>query len=284
MGLATILLAGTVALMKFDVVAAQMKLLWSYQWPGLARWEESHVSTFLFQIHPFVTAAALCSILVAVARRDRKYAIVAWMLLLIVILGVKRSRYVLIASPMLALMAAYALREIGDAPIRRFVVSCAVVSALVTALFGYLPLLKGMSVGNLMAAGERLDAMDVGRVEVFTLPQERSIINPAVMVPILDLYTWKPIVYRDGTLAQPPWQAIATSPLRFTWEFVSPPYYAPGPGSPSDAVAVIANRSGQALPAKLGGKITDMRPAGAFETPDKLFRFKSFIYLYAPPR
>ena len=283
MGLATILLAGAVGLMKFDVVAAQLKLLWSYQWPGLARWEESHVSTFLFQVHPFVTAAALCSVAVALARRDRRYAIVAWMLLLVVALGIKRARYILIALPMLALMAGYALREIGDGRMRRFVVSCAVVSALVTAVFGYLPLLKGMSAANLMAAGERLDAMEVDRVEVFTLPQERSIVNPAVLVPILDLYTGKRVVYRAGALAPPARRTIATSPLRFTWEFDTPSYYAPGSSNPGDAVAVIASHAGQALPERIGARIAGMRLSGAFAVPDRIFRFKTFVRVYHPP-
>jgi hypothetical protein len=159
------------------------------------------------------------------------------MLLLVVALGVKRARYILIALPMLALMAGYALREIRDGRLRKFVVSCAVSSALVTAVFGYLPLLKGMSAANLMAAGERLDAMDVDRVEVFTLPQERSIVNPAVSVPILDLYTGKRVVFRDGAPSPPARRTIATSPLRFTWEFDTPSYYAPGRSSPGDAVS-----------------------------------------------
>ena len=135
-----------------------------------------------------------------------------------------------------------------------------------------------------MAAGERLDAMDVDPVEVYTLPQVRSVINPAISVPMLDLYTRKRIVYRDSAIPRPTGETIATSPLRFTWEYDTPSYYAPGPEPSGGAVAVISSHSGQALPEKLGGKITDLRPAGAFETPDKLFKFKSFIYLYAPPR
>ena len=283
-GLATVLLAGTIALMKFDVLVAQLTLLWSYQWPGLARWEESHVSTFLFQVHPFVTAAALCSIVVAVARRDRKYAIVAWMLLLIVVLGVKRARYILVVLPMLVLMAGYALREIADARIRRFAVSCAVVSALVTALLGYLPLLKGMSAANLMAAGERLDAMDADQVEVFTLPQERSIVNPAVTVPILDLYTGKRIVYRGHAITPPDSRAVATSPLRFTWEFDIPPYYAPGRESAGAAVAVIASHTDQQLPDSVAAEIAGLRLSDDFTLSDRIFRFRTIVRVYNRPR
>ncbi|MEK6771812.1 MAG: glycosyltransferase family 39 protein, partial [Pseudomonadota bacterium] len=53
-----------------DVVAAQLALLHDYQAPGLGRWRESLASTFLFQIHPFVTVAALLSLFVAWRRRD----------------------------------------------------------------------------------------------------------------------------------------------------------------------------------------------------------------------
>lgn len=282
-GLATILLAGTLALLKLDVVATQLKLLWSYQWPGLTRWEESHVSTFLFQVHPFVTIAALCSVAVAFAKRDRRYAIVAWMLLLVIALGVRRTRYILITLPMLALMAGYALREITDGRMRRFIISCAVVSALVTAVFGYLPLLKGMSAANLMAAGERLDAMEVDRVEVFTLSQERSIVNPAVLVPILDLYTGKHVVYRDGGLVPPPRRTIATSPLRFTWEFDIPPYYAPGRGSPGDAVVVIASHADQELPDRVAAEIDGLRLSSEFTLSDGIFKFTTIVRVYHRP-
>jgi hypothetical protein len=282
-GLATILFAGTLAVLKFDVVASQLKLLWSYQLPGLDRWGESHVSTFLFQVHPFVTAAALCSVGIAIARRDRKYAIVAWMLLLVLVLGVRRARYILVTLPMLALMAGYALREIPDGRIRRFIVSCAVVSAMVTAVFGYLPLLKGMSAANLMAAGKRLDAMEVDRVEVFALSQEQSLVNPAVLVPILDLYTDKNVIHKGGMLTPPARQSIATSPLRFTWEFVIPSYYTPGPGSSGDAVAVIAGHVDQALPERVDARIAGMRLSGAFAESDGIFKLESFVRLYHPP-
>lgn len=282
--LATMLLAGTLALLKFDVLAEQISLLWSYQWPGLARWDESLVSTFLFQVHPFVTIAALCSVPIAIAKRDGRYAIVAWMILLVLLLGIKRARYVLIAMPMLALMAGYALREIADARLRRFVVASAVASALITALAAYRPMLKETSAANLMAAAERIDAMDVDRVEVFTLPQTRSIVNPAVLVPILDLYTGKKVLYRDGALTPPPWPAIATSPLRFTWAVAVPPFYAPDPSGPGGAIAVIASHSGQKQPDILLKRISAMQPAEMFEKSDKLFKFKSFVYLYTPMR
>jgi len=282
--MAAILLIGTAALMKFDVIAEQLDLLWNYQRPGLARWGESHVSTFLFQVHPFVTAAALYSLIVAARRRDRKYAIIAWMLFLVVVLGVKRARYILVTLPMLALMAGYALGEIADGRMRRFVVSCAVVSALVTALFGYLPLFKRMSAANLVAAARYLDGLDVDSVEVFALPQSRSVINPAVAVPILDLLTQKRIVYRGNAIAPPPERLFATSPLRFTWEYDMPDYLkSRTDDSGTAAVAVIVAQRNQPIPGNIAARVVDLDLAREFTVSDEIFRFETLVKVYYTP-
>jgi 4-amino-4-deoxy-L-arabinose transferase-like glycosyltransferase len=80
---------GMVMLWKFGVLAEQLALLQSYQLPGLQRWHESFTSTFFFQIHPFITLAALYSIYRAIRRKDPRYAIVGWMLLLLIVLEIK---------------------------------------------------------------------------------------------------------------------------------------------------------------------------------------------------
>lgn len=281
LALATLLLAGPFLLMKFDVVAAQLKLLWTYQLPGLARWEESHASTFLFQIHPFVTVASLCSVAVALVRRDRKFLVVAWMLLLLALLDVRRARYILVALPMFALMAGYALREVADGRTRRFIVACAITSSLVTATFGYLPLLKTMSAVNLQAAGEHLDGMDEKAVDVYTLPQPRSIINPAIVVPILDLFTQKEIVYRGNGANPPSPGLIATSPLRFTWEFATPGYFGGRTDGPqATAVAVIAHDFTQPLPDHIAARIAGLRLSREFVVSDEFFRFRTLVRVY----
>ena len=282
--LATLVPAGALLLLKFDVVAAQLKLLWTYQLPGLARWEESYTSTFLFQIHPFVTAAALCGFGAAFVRRDSKFAVVSWMLLVLAVLGVKRARYILIALPMFALMAGYALREVTDGRMRRFIVSCAIVSSLVTAVFGYLPLLKRTSAVNLLAAGEYLNGMTGEVVEVYTLPQPRSVINPAVAVPILDLFTAKQIIYPGNGMAPPSPEVIATSPLRFTWEYDTPSYFRPGPdSSPTSTVAVITSYRNQPLPERISARIAGFRLSREFATSDGIFRFTTLVRVYRAP-
>jgi hypothetical protein len=185
---------------------------------------------------------------------------------------------------MFALMAGYALREVTDGRIRRFIVSCAVISSLVTAIYGYLPLLKRMSAVNLLEAGEHLDGMDVDAVEVYTVPQPQSVVNPAVVVPILDLFTEKQIIFGASRLAPPAPGLIATSPLRFTWEYATPAYYSPRADSPrTAAVAVIIARSNQPLPNSIAVRIAGLRPSGEFTVSDDIFRFKTLIRVYVSP-
>lgn len=278
------LLAGAVLVAKAPVIADQLLLLRDFQIPGLGRWHESHLSTFLFQIHPFLTSAALASVAVALWRRDRRWIIVAWMVLVLLVLDVRRIRYLLVVFPMLALMAAYALRRLPGTGIARYVAACAVASSLTTALSGYLPFLETMSAGNLKQAGAYLDTLEEGRVEVFTLDQERSTVNPAISVPLLDLHTTKEIVYRGGNTSPPSAEAIAASALRFTWEYDPPGYYAaPGDGPGRDtAVVVIMSREDQPLPPAVARRTAGHRPARTFSTSDKVFRYKTIVQVFWP--
>ena len=187
-----------------DVVAAQLALLRDYQAPGLGRWRESPMSTFLFQIHPFVTVAALASIFLAWIRRDARYLILArrgwsWGLF-----GAGRIRYLVPLFPLLALMAAYGLELMRHARLERLIVWCAVTTSVAIAAFGYLPFLRQTSAANLENAGAYLDRLADQTEEVFTLPQTGATINPAVSVPLLDFYTRKRLVYREAGTAPPP--------------------------------------------------------------------------------
>jgi hypothetical protein len=61
-GIPVILLAGCISgilmLMRYEVISEQMRFLVDYQRPGLKRWTESFISTFFYQVHPFVTLGA----------------------------------------------------------------------------------------------------------------------------------------------------------------------------------------------------------------------------------
>jgi hypothetical protein len=282
--LATTCLMGMVMLWKFDVFAEQLALLQSYQLPGLQRWQESFTSTFFFQIHPFITLAALYSIYRAIRRKDPTYAIVGWMLLLVILLEIKRIRYTVVVFPMLALMAAYGFREVRNLAIGKFAVSCAVVSSLVVAVAGYLPFLQKTSAVNLKTAGEYLNSIDGATVEVHVLPQLRSSINPAVSVPILDYFTNKEVAYQSdmGLNPRPGQEVIETSPLRFTWAYKHPPYFSAKRANVDTPVAVILSDSNQSLPSHIARRLGAYRLDKELNTSDRLFRYKTIVQVYQP--
>ena len=56
----------------------------------------------------------------AFKKRDLKYLVIIWLIFLVTILQIKRIRYIIMAFPMLALMASYGLQEIKDKRIIRF--------------------------------------------------------------------------------------------------------------------------------------------------------------------
>lgn len=274
------LLAGGFLLWKFDIVAAQLELLKNYQAPGLRRWEEGYVSTFLFQIHPFITVAALGSVLVALKAKDRRYLVVAWLPLLVTILEIKRMRYLVPVLPMLALMAAYGLCAVRDAVARRFIVTSTIVSAFVVAAGAYLPFLTHISATNLTQAGAYLDALGAETAEIITLPQPRAAINPAVSVPLLDLFTRTHLVYRPDGHAPP--AGVETSALRFTWEYPTPQYHHRLADRADAPVVVIAAERAPALPAAVMRRLQGYRLTGEFTAMDGVFGYQTLIQIYRP--
>jgi len=277
------LLIGIVALPNLDVILGQLELLQNYQAPGLRRWEESFTSTFLFQIHPFITGAALFSAYAAFRQRDSRYVIILWLPLLLVLLEIKRIRYLMPVFPMLALMAAYGLREIRDAEVRKVVVLCIVASSIVTMVFGFLPFAQNASAANLKQAGEYLDSLQADRVEVIALPQLHALVNPVVSVPILDLFTSKRLVIRHDAVAAPAAEALGKSSLRFTWAYRNPAYYAAGTDAPGDsAVVVIASDPAQLLPASIGQRLQGYRLSRAFIVSEDVFGYRTIVQVYVP--
>lgn len=278
-GLMVFLVSGAASaafvLWKYDVFSGQIGLLLSYQKPGLGRWEESYASTFLFQVHPFITAGALYSAYAAVRKRDLRYAAALWLVVLMFVLEIKRIRYVIPLFPAVALMAAYGIGEIREEGFRKFVMSSVVVTSLLVAVFAYRPFLERISLVNLKHAGAYLDTLDAKGVRVFTLPQEDSV-NPAVTVPLLDLFTGKDITYElDGS---PPPEEFEKSPLRFTWQYRNPAYYRPSGGAA--VVAVIAGKPDEPLPPSIREEVRGYRQTRVFDTSEGVFRFRTVVRLY----
>jgi hypothetical protein len=276
------LLLGALLFLDRDVLRAQLALLISYQAPGLRRWGESFVSTFLFQAHPFVAAAALLSAWTALRRRDARWAVVAWPVALLLLLQVHRIRYWVPAFPMLALMAGYGVQVLRP-PVRSLVVGCAVATSLVVALSGARPFLERTSAANLAEAGAYLDGLDEPAVEILTPRRPGAAVNPAVAVPLLDLYTAKRLVY---AYEPPPPEALAaarTSPLRFTWEYRNPSYYGDGNATSGAAVALVTDDLEAPLPPSVVRRIVGLRLARTFARDEGVFEYRTFVRIYRAP-
>ncbi len=282
------LMLAPILLWRHDLFAHQLSFLHDYQYPALYRWSEGYISTFLFQLHPLIALMAIVSIFAAAIRKDPKYLIISWMLLLIVVFEIKRIRYTMITFPMLALMAAYGLDLIKDQITRRFTVLVAIASSLVIAVFGHLTFLQSTSAANLQQAGNYLNTVDQNRAEVYTLPQIYSVINPAISVPILDLFTSKPVVHRRDAgvenLKIP--SKVATSPLRFTWELPDWRFFDESQISAySDkAIVVILSDPRQTLPASLVEDLTGFTLTREFREQSGVFRYRTIVQIYQPSK
>lgn len=279
-------LIGMILFYKFDVFAEQIGLLVTFQKPGLRRWEESFVSTFFFQIHPFITAFAVYSAYAAFKKRDVKYAVIGSLIILVLLLQIRRIRYIMMAFPMLTLMASYGLQEIRDRHIKKSIVLCIVISSLAIAIFAYLPFLQKISTVNLKHAGQFLDSIDEQVIEVFAMPQKESGVNPAVSVPILDLFTRKRITYHYDKALSPQPEDFERSPLRFTWEYMNPEYYAADPAGKllangaNTALLLIMNDLDQKLPDYIERKIKGYSRSKVFNTQEGVFSYKTIVVVY----
>jgi 4-amino-4-deoxy-L-arabinose transferase-like glycosyltransferase len=271
---AAMILSGGILLLKLDVVRGQIGLLTGYQASGLARWGESFRSTFLFQVHPVITAAAAVSVALAVRNRDQKYAIISWPIVLAVVFTVRRIRYLLPLFPFLTLMAGYGMRVLRRDDMRRFVLLGTVSSSLALAIFAYLPFAGSLSAVNLQHAGEYLNTLEAREVEVFSLPTENDVVNPLVSVPLLDLFTSRSLRYTPLPEAPPSRDVIERSPLRFTWEFPAPAYYAGPPAAhPFTTVIVLSGREHSALPGPLARKLEGYRLSASFLANEGIFQY-----------
>ncbi|MEE8428938.1 MAG: glycosyltransferase family 39 protein [Gammaproteobacteria bacterium] len=273
-------------LWKHELITEQLYLLWDYQWSGLGRWQESHVSTFLFQIHPFLSIAAAGSLYFALRKRNLRYLIIAWMVILVMVLEIKRIRYVLIAFPMLALMAAYAIRQITDARIRHYVVLSIMVSSLTITFWGHSDFLRNSSAVNIKQAGEYLNTVNASTVEVIVLPQARSTINPVVSIPLLDLFTRKRLVYLPdpGLIPALPRRIVETSSLRFSWDYKVPDYYVRDSVSADRVIAVITDSDTQALPPAVSERLEGFQMKRRFVRQEGVFRYTTIVAIYEPVR
>lgn len=280
--LLSLFLAGAAISSNYDVISDQIGLLISFQRPGLRRWGESFISTFFFQIHPFITVAALYSIYVAFRKKDLKYAIIGYLVFLVIFMQIKRIRYIIPLFPMFTLMASYGLMQIRNSQIRRFIAFCIITSSLVLAYFAYLPFLQTISTVNLKNSGKFLNSLEVENIEVFTLSQEKSIVNPAISVPLLDLFTNKRVTYFMDIDSTGVREKAKKSALRFTWEYKNPPYYMYDTKDLEKvtAVVVISSDPNQLIPSHIERRIKKYKSSKEFKTFSNVFRYRTIVTVY----
>ncbi len=269
---------------KGDVVLEQIVLLFDYQWSGILRWGESNLSTFAFQVHPFVIALAAYGACMAARRKDPSYLVACSLPMLAVLFQIRRVRYLMVVFPLLALAAAYGLGSLRDGRSRRCVVYAVVIFSTVTALFLYRPFLQNLSLVNLKHAGSFLNAAGQDRVEVLVSWNDESAVSPAIAVPLLDIYTKGRISYRHAPPPAASESRAMTSPFRFSWRYRNPGYYAAGSGSTRDpAVALIAGSPASVLPAAVRER-TRGYTKRSFHIDDGRFRYRTLVTVFIPPR
>lgn len=258
-------------------VSEQLGLLAGYQAPGLWRWGESFASTFLFQVHPFLAAGAVASAWLAFRRRDPRWLVAAWPVLLLLVLQVRRARYWIPAFPMLALLAAYGLQALRARETRRHAVGAAVACSLAVGGLAYLPFLERTTASNLRAAGRYLDAIPEEEAVVFAMAAPGAEVNPAVSVPLLDLHTGKRLAFRAANARPPP--GVQASALRFTWEHRTPGWYG-GEAAPGSAVVLITDALEAPPPAEVERRIAGLRLAATFDADEGVFAYRTLVRVY----
>jgi hypothetical protein len=270
-----------ILILKMRVFSEQFELLNTFQRPGLSGWSESYFSTFFFQIHPLVTFAVIYSVYVAWRKKDRNYAIVSWLFLLMFLLNVQRIRYVLPIFPMFALMASYGLAELKSEGLRKFTASCIVTSSFVIAFVAFLPFLVTISTVNLMEAGAQINALPGETVEVYTIVPPNTTYGPKVSVPILDLFTKKRIIYED--LSVPPGrEKIDKNPLRFTFDYELPPIYT-GEKNNKNIIIIISPTAGEPLPEYLQERLEGYQEYKTLDTISvRRYYYRPITRIYVP--
>ena len=280
--LASAFLVGAVFIYHYDPLSEQIRLLLSYQRPGLQRWGESFLSTFFFQIHPLITLAAAYSLYEVWRRKDIKYLGVLWLVALVFFFQIRRIRYIIMVFPMLTLMASYGLQRIRQKEIIRFITLSVVAMSIAVGVFAYLPFLRQNSAANLANAGKYLDSLGITGAEVFTISSKKSFVNPAVAVPVLDLFTKKQLIY--NYVEKKPYSAgeLSHSPFRFSWEYKNPRYYTVTEriGEDGSAVVLIFDGKTDEVPEGLKQRLAGLSKKVSFDKTDNVYEYQTFITIY----
>jgi hypothetical protein len=182
---------------------------------------------------------------------------------------------------MLALMAAYGLKEIQNRALIKQVVFSIVGTSFVVAFLGFLPFLKTLGVQNLQATGKYLNTLSLTNIGVVSLAGKNAVVNPDTAVPVLDIYAQKKLLYEERPANQEILEKAKTSPLRFTWEFPLPRYYKKDTGGKAvEGIVIISDDRSRTLPHDIENIISLYPTKKIFQQSSNIFQHQTFVTVY----
>jgi hypothetical protein len=101
---------------------------------------------------------------------------------------------------------------------------------------------------------------------------------------LLDFFTDKGILYRYDSKSAVSAEDIGESPLRFTWEYVNPPYYEVEkmPSGNDPAIVIISSSPEAGISEFVMEEITGYRKEKVFNSTTGIFRFSPVVTIYLP--
>ena len=269
---------------KGEVIMEQIQFLKTYQMGGLRRWQEGYLSALVFQTHPFLLIASLFGVFRAIKNLDKKMLVMAWFMALVFLLELKRVRYLLPLLPFYALVSSYGLQSIKQMQIKTLLAFGCITSSLIVAFFAYKPFLNSTSMTNLKDAGEFIDFLPTDAVRVIYLPQENSLGNTAIVIPILDLFTEKEIYLEQPWESEHGLKKARNASLRFTWELRTPEYYRDFKYSFLQLpLVIISSKPLAILPSFVSEKYPHHMLLRLFSKTSNVFRYQTYISIFATP-
>jgi len=200
---------------------------------------------------------------------------------LILLLQIRRIRYIIMVFPMLSLMASYGLSIIRDRMLVRFVPLSAAAFSFAVAFAAFLPFLQSTSPANVRDAARYLDTLDIQTAHVFTPLPEGYVMNPSVSVPLLDLFTEMAIRYDYHEAEYPLPEDIETSPFRFTWTYRNPAYYQNSEiTTAKKAVVVITDSTEKEIPEPVRKEIESFSHKRTFAVSDDAYQHQTLVIVY----
>jgi 4-amino-4-deoxy-L-arabinose transferase-like glycosyltransferase len=274
-----LLFAGVAMLLMWDVVLSQIEILLDFQAPRLGSWGESHVSTFLFQSHPFITVFASLGVYNAFKSKDRKFLITVWIVVVAFFLEIKRIRYILPLFPMLTVAASYGLCSLEDREARRFA-GVGIVAVTIVVLYSvYLPFLNRVSTVNLKEAGAYLDTINCKKIGIYALPQKKSKGSTEAAIPLLDIFTKKELINLQNNRISPTDSELDSS-LRFTWELNRSKLYKTVIGEEKMPIVVISGEKLAELPEEILKNMISTETMKRFDKSTSAFRYKTIVNIF----